>query len=154
MLYDIYQRVCILIIRVLNMRVPWSGSIQPTIAQVIVFTCSYIDCQVYKGAVRMTVDTTEIYEAVPDTELIENSEVLNAQGEESISQGVKEDNTETVTIDNSSPAVGSTVQTVDYASNLDSISNDVHIIMFIVVFSFCWSCMKSWRTHSLKGVIK
>ena len=25
----------------------------------------------------MTVDTTEIYEAVPDTELIENSEVLN-----------------------------------------------------------------------------
>ena len=34
----------------------------------------------------MTVDTTEIYEAVPDTELIENSEVLNVQGEESISQ--------------------------------------------------------------------
>lgn len=70
----------------------------------------------------MTVDTTEIYEAVPDTELIENSEVLNVQGEESISQGVKEDNTEVVTIDNSTPAVGSTVQTVDYASNLDSIS--------------------------------
>lgn len=46
----------------------------------------------------MTVDTTEIYEAVPDTELIENSEVLNVQGEESISQGVKEDNTEVVTI--------------------------------------------------------
>lgn len=102
----------------------------------------------------MTVDTTEIYEAVPDTELIENSEVLNVQGEESISQGVKEDNTEVVTIDNSTPAVGSTVQTVDYASNLDSISNDVHIIMFIVVFSFCWSCMKSWRTHSLKGARK
>ncbi len=38
----------------------------------------------------MTVDTTEIYEAVPDTELIENSEVLNVQGEESISQGVKD----------------------------------------------------------------
>lgn len=102
----------------------------------------------------MTVDTTEIYEAVPDTELIENSEVLNVQGEESISQGVKEDNTEVVTIDNSTPAVGSTVQTVDYTEKLDSIVNDVHIIMFILLFSFCWSCMKSWRTHSLKGVRK
>lgn len=102
----------------------------------------------------MTVDTTEIYEAVPDTELIENSEVLNAQDEESITQDIKEDNTEVVAVDNSIPAVGSTVQTVDYTSNLDAIANDVHIIMFIVVFSFCWSCMKSWRTHSLKGVRK
>lgn len=102
----------------------------------------------------MTVDTTEIYEAVPDTELIENSEVLNAQGEESISQDKKEDNTEVVTTDNSIPAVGSTVQTVDYTEKLDSIVNDVHIIMFILLFSFCWSCMKSWRTHSLKGVRK
>lgn len=42
MLYDIYKRVCNLIIRVLNMRVPWSGSIQPTIAQVIVFSLAAI----------------------------------------------------------------------------------------------------------------
>lgn len=102
----------------------------------------------------MTVDTTEIYEAVPDTELIENSEVLNAQGEESISQDVKEDNTENEASAISAPAVGSAVQTVDYTSKIDAISNDVHIIMFIVLFSFCWSCMKSWRTHSLKGVRK
>lgn len=102
----------------------------------------------------MNIDTTEIYEAVPGTELIENSEVLNAQGEESISQDKKEDNTEVVTTDNSTPAVGSTVQTVDYTSKIDAISNDVHVIMFIVLFSFCWSCMKSWRTHSLKGVGK
>lgn len=101
----------------------------------------------------MTVDTTEIYEAVPDTE-INNSEVQNEQSEESISQDIKEDNTEDVTTDNSTPAVGSTVQTIDYTSNLDAISNDVHVIMFIVLFSFCWSCMKSWRTHSLKGVRK
>lgn len=99
----------------------------------------------------MTVDSTEVYEAVPDTELI-NSEVQNAQGEESVSQDFKESDSEVVSIDNSAPAFGSTVQTVDYTSNLDSISNDVHIIMFIVLFSFCWSCMKSWRTHSLKGV--
>ena len=102
----------------------------------------------------MSVDTTEIYEAVPDTEIIDNSEVQNAQGEESISPDEKEDNTEVVSIDNSTPAVGSTVQTVDYTSKIDAISNDVHIIMFIVLFSFCWSCMKSWRTHSLKGVRK
>lgn len=101
----------------------------------------------------MTVDSTEVYEAVPDTE-INNSEVQNAQSEESISQDIKEDNTDVVAIDNSTPAVGSTVQTIDYTSNLDAISNDVHIIMFIVLFSFCWSCMKSWRTHSLKGVKK
>lgn len=99
----------------------------------------------------MVNDSTEIYEAVPDTELIDNSEVQNAQGEKSISQDIKEDNTEVVATDNSTPAVGSTVQTVDYTSNLDAIANDVHIIMFIVLFSFCWSCMKSWRTHSLKG---
>ncbi len=102
----------------------------------------------------MTLDTTEIYEAIPDTELIENSEVLNAQDEESITQDIKEDNTEVVAVDNSTPAVGSTVQTIDYTSQIDALSNDVHVIMFIVLFSFCWSCMKSWRTHSLKGVRK
>ncbi len=31
-----------LIIKVLNMRVPWSGSIQPTVAQVIVFSLAAI----------------------------------------------------------------------------------------------------------------
>lgn len=102
----------------------------------------------------MVVDSTEFYEAVPDTELINNSEVQNVQSEESILQDEKEDSTEIVTSDNSTPAVGSTVQNVDYTSNLDAIANDVHIIMFIVLFSFCWSCMKSWRTHSLKGVRK
>lgn len=100
----------------------------------------------------MVVNSTEVYEAVPDTELINNSEVENVQSEESISQVQKEDSTEIVTSDNSTPAVGSTVQTVDYTEKLDSIVNDVHIIMFILLFSFCWSCMKSWRTHSLKGV--
>lgn len=102
----------------------------------------------------MTVDSTDVYEAVPDTELIDNSEVQNEHGEESIPQDIKEDNTEVITTDTSSPAVGSTVQTVDYTEKLDSIVNDVHIIMFILLFSFCWSCMKSWRTHSLKGVRK
>lgn len=42
MLYEIYQNVCMLIIKVLNMRVPWSGSVHPTIAQVIVFSFAAI----------------------------------------------------------------------------------------------------------------
>lgn len=42
MLYEIYQNVCALIIKVLIMRVPWSGSIQPTIAEVIVFSLAAI----------------------------------------------------------------------------------------------------------------
>lgn len=42
MLYNIYQNVFMLIIKVLNMRVPWSGSIQPTVAQVIVFSLAAI----------------------------------------------------------------------------------------------------------------
>lgn len=101
----------------------------------------------------MNVDNTENIEFVT-TEVVEDSEVQNAQGEESVSQDTKESYTEVVTTDNSTPAVGSTVQTIDYTEKLDSIVNDVHIIMFILLFSFCWSCMKSWRTHSLKGVRK
>ena len=42
MLYEIYQNVCMLIIKVLNMRVSWSGSVHPTIAQVIVFSLAAI----------------------------------------------------------------------------------------------------------------
>lgn len=99
----------------------------------------------------MTVDSTEVYEAVPDTEIIDYSEVQNVQGEESVSQDVQADSTENEASAISAPATGSTVQNVDYSSNLDSIANDVHLIMFILLFSFCWSCMKSWRTHSLKG---
>lgn len=102
----------------------------------------------------MTVDSTEVYETVPVTEIIEDSEVQNAQGKESISQDVQEYSTENEASAISAPATCSTVQNVDYSSNLDAIANDVHIIMFLVLFSFCWSCMKSWRTHSLKGVRK
>lgn len=42
MLYEIYQNVCALIIKMLNMRVPWSGSVHPTIAQVIVFSLAAV----------------------------------------------------------------------------------------------------------------
>lgn len=42
MLYDIYHSVCSLIVKVLNLRVPWSGSVHPTIAQVLIFSLASI----------------------------------------------------------------------------------------------------------------
>lgn len=103
----------------------------------------------------MVIDSTEIYEAVPTTELNDISEVnVNEDNTENVTQDIQAVNSESVSPDSSDTAVGSTVQAVDYSSSIDSISNDVHIIMFIILFSFCWSCLKSWRTHSLKGVRK
>lgn len=103
----------------------------------------------------MVIDSTEIYEAVPTTEVNDISEVnVNEDNTENVTQDIQAVNSESVSPDSSDTAVGSTVQAVDYSSSIDSIANDVHIIMFIILFSFCWSCMKSWRTHSLKGVRK
>lgn len=38
MLYDLYKNVCSLVVKVLNIQIPWSANVHPTIAQVIVFT--------------------------------------------------------------------------------------------------------------------
>lgn len=102
----------------------------------------------------MIVDSTEVFEAVPVTEIIEDSEVNDVQVKENVSRETQEVSSEVEAFDASTLETGTTVQTVDYSSSMDFIANDVHIIMFIVLFSFCWSCMKSWRTHSLKGVRK
>lgn len=102
----------------------------------------------------MTVDTTEIHETVPSSEVVDDIEVQYVQDSESVTSEVEKDDTEVVSTGNTTPAVGSTVQAVESPSTLDSIYNDVHIIMFLVLFGFCWSCMKSWRMHSLKGVRK
>lgn len=96
----------------------------------------------------MTVDTTEIYEAVPGTEEIEIPTIQSTESTESSTQEV-ETPTETTALVNDS-----TAQAVESPSQMDSIANDVHIIMVLMLLSFCWSCMKSWRIHSLKGVRK
>lgn len=96
----------------------------------------------------MTVDTTEIYKAVPSTEEIETPAIQSTESTESSTQEV-ETPTETAALVNDS-----TAQAVESPTRLDDIYNDVHIIMVIVLLSFCWSCMKSWRVHSLKGVRK
>lgn len=96
----------------------------------------------------MTVDTTEIYEAVPSTEEIEAPTIQSTESIESSTQVVETPAETTALVDDS------TALAVESPSRMDDIANDVHIIMFIMLFSFCWSCMKSWRTHSLKGVRK
>lgn len=42
MLYKLYRSVCALIVRVLNIELPWSDSIHPTIAQVVVFSLAAV----------------------------------------------------------------------------------------------------------------
>ena len=80
------------------------------------------------------VDSTEIEsEIANDTEIVQES-----------STEILSDDTQTTT----------EVVQIDYTSQFDSLVNDVHVIMFIVLFSFCWSCVKNWRTKSLKGVHK
>lgn len=34
---------------------------------------------------------------------------------------------------------------------LTNIRDDVHIIMFFVLFSFCWSGIRAWRKNFVRG---
>ena len=46
------------------------------------------------------------------------------------------------------------VELVEQISDLDvyinQIAGDIRIILVIVLLSFCWSCMRSWRKSSIK----
>lgn len=101
----------------------------------------------------MNIDNTEIeytVEPVSSTEIIEdlqNDELIQESSTESIHE------VETESIQDIQESTSQSVA-VDYTPTLESIGNDVHIIMFIVLFSFCWNCVKNWRTKSLKGVRK
>lgn len=35
---------------------------------------------------------------------------------------------------------------------LQSIDNKLGIVVLLLLFSFCWSCMRHWRNNVLKGV--
>lgn len=91
----------------------------------------------------MDFDTEYLVEPVSSTEL--ESEIVND------TEILQESSTEILSDDTQTNAE---IVQVDYTSQFDSLVNDVHIIMFIVLFSFCWNCMKVWRTKSLKGVRK
>lgn len=34
---------------------------------------------------------------------------------------------------------------------LTNIRDDLHIVMFFVLFSFCWSCIRAWRKNFVWG---
>lgn len=38
------------------------------------------------------------------------------------------------------------------SSSIDTIANDVHLILVFVILTFCTSCLRGWRKKALKGV--
>lgn len=38
------------------------------------------------------------------------------------------------------------------SDTLVSIDGKLSVIMFLLLFMFCWSCMRHWRNNVLKGV--
>lgn len=41
---------------------------------------------------------------------------------------------------------------LDQNEILTNIRDDLHIVMFFVLFSFCWSGIRAWRKNFAKGV--
>lgn len=53
--------------------------------------------------------------------------------------------------------VETSTEVIDSGSTLDSdtfvsIDDKLSVIMFLLLFMFCWSCMRHWRNNVLKGV--
>lgn len=42
MINTVYQNVCNIVVKILEMRVPWSSGVQPTIGQVIIFALAAV----------------------------------------------------------------------------------------------------------------
>lgn len=36
-------------------------------------------------------------------------------------------------------------------AHIGAIASDVRVLVVVVLLTFCWSCMRSWRTHVMKG---
>ena len=65
-----------------------------------------------------------------------------------ISTDNMEDNTENV---ETSTKVTDSGGTLD-SDTLVSIDGKLSVIMFLLLFIFCWQCMRHWRNNVLKGV--
>lgn len=60
-------------------------------------------------------------------------------------------------VEESSENVETSTEIADSGSALDgdtlvSIDGKLSVIMFLLLFMFCWSCMRHWRNNVLKGV--
>lgn len=74
--------------------------------------------------------------------VIDDTETLD------ISTEVLEENTETL---ETSTEVAESGGTLD-SDTLVSIDGKLSVIMFLLLFMFCWQCMRHWRNNVLKGV--
>lgn len=74
--------------------------------------------------------------------VIDDTETLD------ISTEVLEENTETL---ETSTEVADSGGALD-SDTLVSIDGKLSVIMFLLLFMFCWSCMRHWRNNVLKGV--
>lgn len=71
-------------------------------------------------------DSTEVHESSPDV-----SETING----------------TETMESTEVISGSAI-----ATDIHSMTNDVHIIMVFVIVTFVMGCMRAWRNNATKGV--
>lgn len=60
-------------------------------------------------------------------------------------------------VEESRENVETSTEVTDPGSALDgdtlfSIDGKLSVIMFLLLFMFCWSCMRHWRNNVLKGV--
>lgn len=60
-------------------------------------------------------------------------------------------------VEKSSENVETSTEVADSGGTLDnntlvSIDGKLSVIMFLLLFMFCWSCMRHWRNNVLKGV--
>lgn len=60
-------------------------------------------------------------------------------------------------VEESAENVETSTEVTDSGSTLDgntlvSIDGKLSVIMFLLLFMFCWSCMRHWRNNVLKGV--
>ena len=60
-------------------------------------------------------------------------------------------------VEKSSENVETSTEVADSGGTLDnntlvSIDGNLSVIMFLLLFMFCWSCMRHWRNNVLKGV--
>ena len=74
--------------------------------------------------------------------VIDDTETLD------ISTEVLEENTETL---ETSTEITNSGGTLD-SNTLVSINGKLSVIMFLLLFMFCWQCMRHWRNNVLKGV--
>lgn len=63
----------------------------------------------------------------------------------------------TENVEESTENVETSTEVTDSGGTLDddtlvSIDGKLSVIMFLLLFMFCWTCMRHWRNNVLKGV--